>query len=264
MQRLDIDSNYDSIRTLDPFVRDKATSYAEFSTAVHVAVATYLPELAPHAQEILRFLVRYYGVTDERGALPIEDLSQLVEPPPVVVAGESQEVDLPAAAALSATVLHESADAASFAITWSQLEGPGPAVFGDAHALATDVTFPGPGTYVLQVEARGERHSSASDQTVVAVRPIPPRVDAGPAQTIEFGAQATLHATVLDDPADGRARVSWSRREGPGDVVFAEAEALDTVASFAAPGEYVLELQSRAPGRAPASGAVAVTVKARD
>jgi hypothetical protein len=64
LQTLDIQSNYELIKTLEPFVRDKAARYVDFSAAVRRAVVTYLPDLQPHIDQILAYLVLYYGVSD--------------------------------------------------------------------------------------------------------------------------------------------------------------------------------------------------------
>ncbi len=46
-------------------------------------------------------------------------------------------------------------------VTWTQRDGPAPAQFADAHQLNTSVTFPGAGTYLLQLTASdGELDSS--------------------------------------------------------------------------------------------------------
>ncbi|THV36989.1 Ig-like domain-containing protein [Glycomyces buryatensis] len=56
--------------------------------------------------------------------------------------------------------------------------------------------------------------------------------------------QARLAGTVKDDalPAEGTLASEWSLVEGPGSVVFADAQAATTVATFTEPGEYTLEL----------------------
>lgn len=61
---LDIRSNYELIRTLRPFVLGHTGSYGDFVSAVRVAVSTYLPNLntPQHLDEIVKFLVLYYGV----------------------------------------------------------------------------------------------------------------------------------------------------------------------------------------------------------
>ena len=64
LQTLDIQSNYELIKTLEPFVRDKAARYVDFAAAVRRAVVTYLPDLQPHLDQIVAYLVLYYGVGD--------------------------------------------------------------------------------------------------------------------------------------------------------------------------------------------------------
>jgi len=60
---LNISSNYELIRTLEPFVRGRTGQYADFVAAVRNAVTTYLPDLIPHI-DIVAFVVLYYGVSD--------------------------------------------------------------------------------------------------------------------------------------------------------------------------------------------------------
>lgn len=61
---LNISSNYELIRTLEPFVRGRTGQYGDFVAAARNAVTTYLPDLLPHIDDILAFLVLYYGVGD--------------------------------------------------------------------------------------------------------------------------------------------------------------------------------------------------------
>ncbi len=62
MQASNISSNWELIKRLEPFVRDKANQPALFTTAVHNAVDAYLPELSPHKTEIVGYLMLYFGV----------------------------------------------------------------------------------------------------------------------------------------------------------------------------------------------------------
>ncbi len=64
LQTLDIDSNYELIKALAPYVATHTGRYADFAAAVRTAVTDRLPDLQPHIDEILSFLVLYYGVTD--------------------------------------------------------------------------------------------------------------------------------------------------------------------------------------------------------
>jgi RHS repeat-associated protein len=84
----------------------------------------------------------------------------------------------------------------------------------------------------------------AADNTGTPVNQ-PPSVNAGPDQTIALPAGVTLDGTVTDDalPTNTLTTV-WSKISGPGTVTFANASAIDTTASFAVDGVYVLQLQA--------------------
>ena len=74
---------------------------------------------------------------------------------------------------------------------------------------------------------------------------LPPVVDAGIGQTVNVGVPSALDGTVTDDGLpDPPATVTtvWSVVSGPGIVIFADANAVDTTATFSAPGVYVLRL----------------------
>ncbi len=72
-----------------------------------------------------------------------------------------------------------------------------------------------------------------------------PTVDAGSDQTIILPADASLDGSVFDDGLPnppGAVTVTWSKIRGQGIVTFANANAIDTTASFPEVGTYVLRL----------------------
>ena len=76
----------------------------------------------------------------------------------------------------------------------------------------------------------------------------PPTVDAGPDQTITLPSAVSLDGTVSDDglpnpPA--AVTTTWSKVSGPGTVTFANANAVDTTATFSAAGTYILRAVGR-------------------
>ena len=88
-----------------------------------------------------------------------------------------------------------------------------------------------------------------------------PVVDAGPDRAVPWPADAVaLDASVVDDgfPA-GTLIVTWSKLSGPGAVTFANVHAIDTIASFAAPGTYVL-LLAATDGQLTAADQTTITV----
>lgn len=77
--------------------------------------------------------------------------------------------------------------------------------------------------------------------------------------------QARLTGTVKDDalPLDGELTSTWRAVDGPGSVVFEDAAAATTVATFTEPGEYILELTAT-DGELESASTVALTVAEPD
>ena len=72
-----------------------------------------------------------------------------------------------------------------------------------------------------------------------------PTVDAGTGSTIILADAAVLDGTAGDDGnpnPPGSLTTTWSKVSGPGSVVFANASAVDTTATFTAIGTYTLQL----------------------
>lgn len=65
MKAANVESNWQLIQKLDPFVRNKTGNYLEFSEAIRKAIASYLPELAPNEVEVIEYLSAYYQVFDD-------------------------------------------------------------------------------------------------------------------------------------------------------------------------------------------------------
>ncbi len=103
------------------------------------------------------------------------------------------------------------------------------------------------------------------DLTVRVQRNRPPRVAAGDLQTIRLPKNRTaLDALVLDDALpDGTLKLRWSKLGGPGKVVFKDAAAAATTATFSASGVYTLRLTAD-DGADSASDVVSVNVLGTD
>jgi hypothetical protein len=186
---------------------------------------------------------------------------------PVVSAGASQTITLPAEAVLNGTVTDDGLPSPPALTTqWSEGSGPGPVAFGDPGALHTGASFTTAGTYVLRLTASdGELSAAASVTIVVRAAPVntAPVVDAGPGQTLTLPADAALNGTVTDDglPSPPALTTQWSEGSGPGPVAFADAGAVDTRASFTAAGTYVLRLTA-SDGALSATDSVTIVVNA--
>ena len=75
--------------------------------------------------------------------------------PPIVNAGTDQTIVLPNNALLDGTVSDDGLPnpPATLSMTWSQINGPGLATFGNANATDTTVAFSLPGDYILRLSA---------------------------------------------------------------------------------------------------------------
>ncbi|MFP2933880.1 PKD domain-containing protein, partial [Pyxidicoccus sp. 3LG] len=85
---------------------------------------------------------------------------------------------------------------------------------------------------------------SSTVETDVSRGNLPPVVDAGPDQSFHLPHDAALAGTASDDgqPQGSVLTTRWVRVSGPGTVLFADANATATRATFEVPGTYVLRL----------------------
>jgi len=188
--------------------------------------------------------------------------------PPTVNAGPNQTIELPVNTATLNGSASSSAPAGSpVTVQWTQVSGPGTVTFANANQPVTQSTFPGVGTYVLQLSATVTATGlSNSAQTTVTVAPVnqPPVVTVGPDQTINYPTNtASLTGTVTDDglPVGSTLQISWTKVLGPGTVTFANAAQPNTQATFSVPGNYALML-SAGDGQYTSSATVHITYAA--
>ena len=72
---------------------------------------------------------------------------------------------------------------------------------------------------------------------------LPPVVNAGPDQTVNFGTTVTLAGTVTDDQLPHNILTNiWTEVSGPGNATFADASLTNTTVTFDQPGTYTLRL----------------------
>jgi len=90
-----------------------------------------------------------------------------------------------------------------------------------------------------------------------------PTVNAGPDQSITLPALATLTGSATDDglPSGSSLSFAWTKVSGAGNVVFANAGAVTTTASFSAAGSYTIGL-TVSDGQLSASDSITVSVGA--
>lgn len=165
--------------------------------------------------------------------------------PPVVDAGTNQTILLPNTAALVGTASDDGVPNGILITTWSKISGPGVVTFADENALSTTASFSTVGTYVLQLEADDTELQTTDTVEITAQVNLAPIVDAGLDQLLDFPDAATLVGTASDDGLpSGTLVTTWSKISGPGTVVFADENSLNTTATFSTAGAYVLQLEA--------------------
>ncbi len=195
---------------------------------------------------------RNVAAAANRPRLDVTIAGEAVNREPVVDEGVDQSVLISQTVTLNGSVVDDGLPDPPGAVTttWTQVFGPGTAVFGDASAIDTTVTFTALGTYVLRLQA-DDGEFIVSDDVIINVLPLPqnnsPEVDAGPDVHAAIFASVALDGTVTDDGLPNPPAVvttAWTQLSGPGAATFADASAVDTTAAFDAPGTYVLRLQA--------------------
>jgi len=182
---------------------------------------------------------------------------------PTVSAGPDQIVALPAQALLNGSAGDDGWPAgSSLTETWTIVSGPGAVGILNPNTTVTVATFSVPGTYVLRLTA-SDGDLSTSDDITLTIEPAnqPPTVNAGANQTIALPHTAALNGIVTDDglPTGSTIGILWSQVSGPATIVFQNPLLSETVATFSAPGIYLLRLTAT-DGRLTASNEVTITV----
>jgi len=64
LKAAEIDSNYELIKRLEPFISSHVDNYVDFTDAVRQAIDAYMPELKPAKDYIVEYMCQYYQVFD--------------------------------------------------------------------------------------------------------------------------------------------------------------------------------------------------------
>ena len=202
-----------------------------------------------------------YGITNPApviGDVRVVNRAGGVNKPPTVDSGADRTITWPVDSVdLHGTVTDPDSSPST---TWSMQSGPGSALFGNASAVETTVSFTAPGTYVLRLEADDGVNSPVADMMTVTVNPepanTPPSVDAGDDVTITLPVNSvSLDATVTDP--DDTPSVAWS---GPAGASFADGAATDTTVTFSTAGRFTLTLTANDGSNPPVSDSVTIQV----
>ena len=167
---------------------------------------------------------------------------------------------------LDATVTDDGLPNGTHISAWSFLSGPSGVKLSpnsqqnpSEHVTATLFA---PGDYVFRVTA-SDSLLGASNEVHVTINKAnsAPEVTAGPNQSIAWPDRVYLPGAVWDDglPTPNALAVTWSKQSGDGEVTFDDPHSTNTIASFSAPGEYILVLTAT-DGQLESSSTVMVAV----
>ncbi|MGH7494879.1 MAG: LamG-like jellyroll fold domain-containing protein [bacterium] len=249
MKALDIDSNYELIKLLEPFVANKLTNFAEFSRTIRETIKTYHPELQPHTEAIIQYMSLYFGITEDTlflGAGEDDFVDGGAPLLPEVDAGPDnpQNLAINETLPLQGVLINSQQPLENLLIIWNKVSGPDGVVFENANGLITKVSFNSRGVYVLRLTVNDGLFAVSDDLTVVVNSE--PAVSAGADQEIRLRDTAELLGALLDsglgDELGGTLTYEWSVESGPGHVNFAHKNALATTAKFTKSGPYLLRL----------------------
>jgi hypothetical protein len=177
---------------------------------------------------------------DDSIATNHSDVTVIENLPPAVNAGNNILTN-GLEATLNGSVNDDGLPGGFLSMQWSQAGGPGTITFGNTSATNTTVTASQSGTYVLVLAAYDGAATNSGE--VVVTFNLPPVVNAGPAQTVNFGTTVMLAGTVTDDQLPHNILTStWTEVSGPGNATFANASLTNTTVTFDQPGTYILRL----------------------
>ncbi|MFN0085967.1 MAG: PKD domain-containing protein [Blastocatellia bacterium] len=158
---------------------------------------------------------------------------------PLAAAGADQSVTLPAMARLTGLATDDGLPVGALTVAWSKVSGPGTVAFSAPNLVATEASFSMEGVYVLRLTANDSLLSSTDDVTVT-VSTGPLAVNAGADQVVTLPNNGLLAGSVTGGM--GTVSMTWSILSGPGPVIFSNASAAVTSATFQANGVYMLRL----------------------
>ncbi|HSG44004.1 MAG TPA: LamG-like jellyroll fold domain-containing protein [Anaerolineales bacterium] len=187
LQTLDIDSNYELIKLLDPYIRDHRTNYAKFSSEVDRVLKAYMPELYPHNREIKQYLGQYFGMDETIATPDAEGMGEVPgfegsrNRPPQVTAGEyTDALELAGESVIqkldNAAVVDDRLTEDDLFLTWEFLPNDDQkkedAVFDNTHTLRPNATFKKKGQYRLKLSA-SDGFLTSDKETMLVVDQTP-------------------------------------------------------------------------------------------
>ena len=136
--------------------------------------------------------------------------------PPVVSAGASQSIVLPASATLAGVVSDDGLPSPPAAITlaWSKVSGPGSVTFGNAGAAVSTASFSINGVYVLRLTASDGALSSHADVTIT-VGATGTVLQLDPVADVRIPVNTGINLRLTGHSTDALATLSYLLVDGP-------------------------------------------------
>jgi hypothetical protein len=156
----------------DPAIPRANYNHVRFPTVTAQRVRVLLTHQAGHRTGLKEFEVFETGVKPPRA----ENVA------PYVLAKQDPTFRRPAQARLVGVVKDDALPTDTLTSSWSQVDGPGTAIFADPAAASTLVTFTEPGRYTLRLTATDGAATSTSTVSLTAT-PIPDVINLSPAGT---------------------------------------------------------------------------------
>jgi hypothetical protein len=162
----------------------------------------------------------------------------------MVNAGPDLYVNFKDVATMAASVTDDGLPSGMISTLWSQISGPGSIQPDDWTSPTTAVRFSAGGVYMLRLMA-DDGQMTGSDDVIVYVN-LAPTVTLDSSMDGFVGTPVTLAGQASDDGihAPGKAGMTygWAVKDGPGTAALGSPAALETSATFSAPGIYTLVL----------------------
>jgi RHS repeat-associated protein len=171
-----------------------------------------------------------------------------VKLPPIVSAGPSQTIPIPNNLPLQGSVTSANTPPGTPTAQWSVVSTTPSgltATFGSSTSPASMVSLTQAGVYRLQLTGTESGLSASATVTITAqAGNQPPVVNAGPNQTIELPASATLTGSATDDglPIGSVLSYAWSQVSGPGTATISRPTSPVTAVSCPIAGTYIFRL----------------------
>ncbi|MBZ5855762.1 PKD domain-containing protein [Flavihumibacter profundi] len=185
---------------------------------------------------------------------------------PVANAGADQFITLPTNSVTLNGGNSSDADGSITSYKWSQVSGPGTAVFANANAASTAASSLVQGTYVFRLTvtdnqgATGINDITVSVGSSTAIANVAPVANAGTAKTITLPTNSTSLSGSGTD-ADGTiSAYKWTQVSGPGTATFSSTTTAAITVSALVAGTYNFKLTVTDNKGATASANVSVTV----